>query len=124
MNLEKRIFDISLWCFAGVWLLVLLTSCSAAVPLSTVPTSKPTAMATEYTVTSPHETLTSAPQTCTVQTGVPSGYLNLRTGAGTNYGVVRVVNEGEILTVLKVATWLEVSDRQGNQGYINSKFCK
>jgi uncharacterized protein YgiM (DUF1202 family) len=81
-------------------------------------------MATEYTVTKLQKAAFPTPQTCTVQTGVSSGYLNLRTGAGTQYALVRVLSEGEILTVIKFGTWLEVSDGRGNQGYVNSNYCK
>ena len=128
MNLEKRIFDFCLWFLAVVCLLVLLSSCSAAVPLPTTPTREVTAMAqptaTDTVATVEQEPVTPNSQTCTVQTGVPSGYLNLRTGAGTQYAVIRVLNEGESLTVTKFGAWLEVSDQQGNQGYVNSHYCK
>jgi uncharacterized protein YgiM (DUF1202 family) len=122
MSLEERIFDICLWFFVAICLLVLLTSCSTVIPLPTTPTSAATA--TEITVTKPQTAFPTAPQTCTVQTGVPTGYLNLRKGAGTQYSVIRVVNEGETLTVIKVGTWLEVLDAQGNRGYVNSNYCK
>lgn len=122
MNLERRIFDISIRCFAGIWLLVFLTSCSATVPLPATPTSEATA--TEYTVTKPQRAPSPTSETCTVQTGVPTGKLNLRAGAGTDQAVVRVLSEGEILTVIKVGTWVEVSDSQGNRGYVNSIYCK
>jgi uncharacterized protein YraI len=111
--------------YSGVCLLILLTSCSATVPLprnaatSTVP---PTA--TKVTITKLPKFLSPTPQICTVQTGVPSGYLNLRTGAGTDYAAVRVLSEGETLTVIKFGTWLEVLDTHGNQGYVNSNYCK
>ena len=128
MSLEKRIFDFCLWFMALICLLVFLTSCSAAVPLPTTPTSQVTVTA-QPAATDPEtvllsKALTPTPQTCTVQTGVPSGYLNLRTGAGTQYAVIRVLNEGETLTITKLGAWFEVSDKQGNRGYINSHFCK
>jgi uncharacterized protein YgiM (DUF1202 family) len=122
MSLEERIFNFCIWLLAAICLLILLTSCSAAVSLPTTPTSAATAM--EFTVNKPQKTPTTVPLTCTVQTGVQNGYLNLRMGAGTQYAVIRVVNEGEILTVIQSGTWLEVSDDQGNQGYVNSNFCK
>ena len=40
------------------------------------------------------------PPSCTVTTGVPSGYLNIRTGAGMQYAVIDVLHEGEQLQVL------------------------
>jgi uncharacterized protein YgiM (DUF1202 family) len=122
MSLEERIFNFCIWLLAAICLLILLTSCSAAVSLPTTPTSAATAM--EFTVNKPQNTPSPTPQTCIVQTGVPSGYLNLRTGAGTQYAVIRVVNEGETLTVTQFGTWLKVLDAQGNQGYVNSDFCK
>ena len=122
MSLEKRIFDFYLWFIAAICLLILLTSCSAAVALPTTPTSAATAI--KFTVNKPQTNPSPTPQTCTVQTGVPTGYLNLRTGAGTDYAVIRVVNEGETLTVIHFDTWLEVLDAQGHQGYVNSNYCK
>ncbi len=44
MSLEERVFNICLWFIAAVCLLILLTSCSAAVALPTTPTSEATAM--------------------------------------------------------------------------------
>ena len=124
MNLEKRIFDFYIWLMAATCLLVILTSCSAAVPLPTTPTSEATATATGQKATLYQEIPSPTPKTCTVQTGVPSGYLNLRAGAGTQYAVIRVLDEGEILTVLEHGIWLTVRDSQGNKGYVNARFCR
>lgn len=107
-------------------LMYLLTACSAAFPMDLTqfvitPTAEPTkTQQGNSDVTLP----TATPETCTVQTGVPSGYLNLRTGAGTQYPVVRVLDEGEALTVLAGGAWLAVLDTRGNKGYVNSRYCK
>ena len=124
MNLEKRIFDICLWFIAAVYLLVCLTSCSAAVPLPTTQTSEATAMATDQKATLRPVALSPTPQICTVRTGVPSGNLNLRNGPGTQYAVIRVLKDGEVLKVIKFGTWSEVLDGHGNQGYVNSNYCQ
>jgi uncharacterized protein YgiM (DUF1202 family) len=124
MSLEKRIFDFCVWFIAGIYLLAILTSCRAAVPLPITPTSEVTATATDQKATLRQESPSPTPQICTVQTGFPSGNLNLRSGPGTRYAVVRVLHEGEILTVTELGTWLEVSDNQGNQGYVNPRFCR
>jgi uncharacterized protein YgiM (DUF1202 family) len=124
LTLEKRVFDFCIWFMAGICLLVILTSCSAAVPLPTTPTNEVTATATDQHAALQQVAPSPTPQICTVRTGVSSGYLNLRTGAGTDFAVIRVVNEGEVLKVIKFGTWLEVLDGHGNQGYVNSNYCK
>jgi uncharacterized protein YgiM (DUF1202 family) len=50
--------------------------------------------------------------------------LNLRTGAGVNHSVIKVLSEGETLKVLERAAWLQVIDKRGNQGFINGRYCK
>lgn len=92
-------------------LAVLLSACSAAVDL---PTVTPAVDSTQAIFA----------KFCTVSTGVPEGGLNLRTGAGTEYSVIRVLNEGEVLRVITTGQWLEVIDSQGNQGFINSTYCE
>jgi uncharacterized protein YgiM (DUF1202 family) len=104
-------------------LFYLLPACSAAVPQSQAlsylaPTTPPTVTPT------PTDPATATPEQCTVQTGMPSGYLNLRTGAGTHYPVARVLVEGEVLTVIARGAWLEVEDKEGNSGFVNSRYCK
>ncbi len=61
---------------------------------------------------------------CTVTTGVPSGYLNIRAGAGVEYPVIGQLHEGDVLTILTPGAWLEVETSQHQTGWINSKFCK
>jgi uncharacterized protein YraI len=48
----------------------------------------------------------------------------MRTGAGTNYAVIRVLAEGESLQVIKRADWLQVIDANGARGYVHSKYCQ
>jgi uncharacterized protein YgiM (DUF1202 family) len=50
--------------------------------------------------------------------------LNLRTGAGVEHAVIRVLAEGETLQVIGRGPWLQVIDRQGARGYVNSKYCQ
>ena len=55
---------------------------------------------------------------------MPDGYLNLRTGAGVGYEVIRVLADGETLQVLERVAWLQVIDAKGNQGFINARYCR
>lgn len=110
---------------------ILSAGCSAVVDLPTAtPTTTARIVATDEPAAIVTLTLSPAPQatrtaldTCTVSTGVPAGYLNLRSGAGMEYAVLRVLTEGEILTVNERGSWHEVTDAQGNHGFINSNFC-
>lgn len=70
--------------------------------------------------------VTQYPKFC-VKTGVPAGYLNLREGAGTQYSVKTVLNEGDTIMKLsdKYGNWwfVEVGNGASNKrGWINSKF--
>jgi uncharacterized protein YgiM (DUF1202 family) len=123
---EKRLVKYFVWLMAGIALLIILASCSAAASPVT-----PTAKATQIpprsaTMTSPPAAASSptpAPS-CRVSTGYNTGNLNLRAGAGVGYEVIRVLREGEVLKVIERAAWLEVIDARGNQGFINARYCK
>lgn len=125
-QIEKQLFRLVSW-FTAAWILLLmLSSCNPyeglAAPSVTVETptrSRPTQSPTA----SPTSTKPSA-DLCTVRTGVPRGYLNLRTGAGTRYAVIRILAEGEVLEVLERAAWLQVIDRKGKQGYVYRRYCQ
>ena len=111
------------------WLVCLavvsLASCSPYLDLTIVPTIAPATRTRIPATATPKPTATrQTSPTCTVRTGIAAGALNMRTGAGVRYGVVRVLREGEILKVIERATWLKVIDAKGNQGYINPKYCK
>ncbi len=73
------------------------------------------------TVAQPDPTLRPS---CTVTTGVPSGSLNIRTGAGMQYEAIGLLHEGDVVTILTPGAWLEVETLQHQTGWINSKFCK
>ena len=128
---EDRISSAVVWCLALVALLVMLTSCSAAIDLPATPTgeapatatAQPSATATNQNNNDVNLISTPAPQ-CTVSTGIDAGALNLRTGPGTQYGVIRVLHEGEVLTVTARGAWLKVRDSQGARGYVNSRYCQ
>lgn len=137
MNIEKKIFDTVVWFMALVALLVMLTGCSAAIDLPATATGDLPAQAgataapmstrsTQIATAEPEQIHEATPQleTCTVQTGVPAGYLNLRIGAGTQYAVIHVLTEGEVLQVIERGAWLEVINEQGNQGFINGRYCR
>jgi uncharacterized protein YgiM (DUF1202 family) len=128
MTFEDRVFDKCLWFVAACVLMALLSSCSAAIDLPATATTEaaataaPMATRTAQIVTiSPSST--PAPQ-CTVTTGIDDGALNLRVGPGTQHAVIRVLREGEVLTVTARGAWLEVRDSQGKRGYVNSRYCK
>ncbi len=61
---------------------------------------------------------------CTVTTGVPAGYLNIRIGAGVQYAVIDQLQEGDELIILARGAWLKVETHQHQTGWINSKYCK
>jgi len=125
-QLEKRLFDFCVWFMAGVILLLIMTSCNPyaglqpGTPTGTRIATKRAVIATPSLSPSP----TPAKSMCIVQTGVPRGYLNLRTGAGVTFAVIRILAEGEVLTVIERAAWLQVIDAQDNHGFINSKYCR
>lgn len=105
--------------------LCLLAACNPYAAM--YPTQGVTPTGTPTTTQPPAtETMTTLPSRilCTVETGYPAGALNLRTGPGTQYTIIRVLQEGETLTVIERGAWLEVIDRQNARGYINSRFCK
>lgn len=69
-------------------------------------------------------TATATAQTCAIETGYASGAVNLRTCAGTMCEVIRVLTEGDRLTVNAVGAWLKVTTADGVTGYIKSNYCK
>ncbi|MCZ2121839.1 MAG: SH3 domain-containing protein [Anaerolineales bacterium] len=69
-------------------------------------------------------TATATAQTCEVETGYASGAVNLRTCAGTMCEVIRVLTEGDRLTVNAIGAWLKVTTADGVTGYIKSNYCK
>src|SRR5687768_2391464 len=124
MNIERLILILVMRLFALCELIALLTSCSPYVEL---PTATPTARQTVTPAPQRKPTVIKFPTpfpTCTVRTGIPDGIVNLRTGAGVSHAVIRVVHEGEKLSVVQRAAWLQVIDARGNRGFINSRYCK
>ena len=84
----------------------------------------------EWSITETPEALPAATEipphvtdTCTVQTGVPAGWLNLRSGPGLDYGVLRVLTEGETLVCVNECKapggWIAVTE-----GYVKAEFCR
>lgn len=69
-------------------------------------------------------TNTAAAVTCEVYTGIERGAVNLRSCAGTYCEVIRVLTEGERLTVLTAGNWTHVTTEDGVSGWLNSKYCK
>ncbi len=84
-----------------------------------------TAVSTETATPPATDQPTSTPRpTCTVTTGVPSGYLNIRTGAGMQYAVIGLLQEGDVVKVITPGAWLEVETPQHQTGWVHSKYCK
>jgi uncharacterized protein YgiM (DUF1202 family) len=124
MYIERMILLFFMRILALCELVALLTSCS---PYVEQQPATPTAWATVTSSPQRIPTVTRSPTpfpSCTVRTGVPAGVLNMRTGAGVGYGVIRVLREGEILKVTQRADWLKVIDAKGKQGFINARYCK
>ena len=107
---------------------VILTACNLQTfdPYAAISQAPPSpAGPTQTTQPGTEPSPSQAPQYCTVTTGAGvHGALNLRTCAGTDCAVIRVLAEGEILQVLTPGHWLEVMTEQNEHGYINSKYCK
>lgn len=107
--------------------LLILTSCNPYAGLIT-PTQEPTvtATATAQPPASGRLTPSPTPQTCTVQTNVPQGSLNIRAGVGVGFAVLEVLHEGQILTLTHQPArdgWIEVTAGSVT-GWINSTYCK
>lgn len=54
--------------------------------------------------------------------GTASGNVNLRKGAGTNYGVIKVVKKGDEVTVVQLGKSFSKVKRGSSTGWISSKF--
>ena len=107
--------------FAGLALLVFLTSCSPYAGLQiTTATATPTPSPTTSEVT------TATPEKlCTVSTGYDNGRLNLRTGPGVEHVVITTLGEGQQLTVIQERDgWLYVRPGTTIPGWVNGKFCR
>lgn len=104
---------------------LLLLACTLTAPLAP---ATPTASATPVSATpSPTDARlfqagTSEPATCIVATGPEDGKLNLRSGPATSFRVLRVLREGDTLTLLTPGTWPRVRTADGLTGYVNSNF--
>jgi len=117
---DKKIINAALWFFALCVLVILLTSCNPYVTQE--PTGTPEATTTILSI-EPSVTPSATSETCTVATGYDAGALNIRTGPGTQYGVIRTLAEGETLQVIERAAWLQVIDATGTRGFINARYC-
>jgi uncharacterized protein YraI len=124
---EKRLFKSFVWLMAAIALLIILSSCSAATSHPGTPTAKPTLVAARSAMMTDPTTALPSPtpaQSCRVSTGYNAGFLNLRAGAGTEFAVIRVLHEGEVLQVITRGAWLEVIDGQETRGYVHARYCQ
>lgn len=119
-------------------LLVLLAlvslACSLTAPPSGTTVSGLFALPAQFTPTpepvptpAPAHTLTPTPaprlDSCYVRTGFKNGRVNLRTCAGLACSVVKVLSEGDRLTVITSGDWLQVQTGSLN-GYVNALYCQ
>lgn len=104
----------------------ILAACNPYAGLATpTPTATATGTAAPATQTATN-TPTPALATCTVTTGVQAGNLNIRTGAGVGFAVIKVLQEGQAATITDESprgNWIQVKTGHVT-GWINSKFCK
>jgi uncharacterized protein YgiM (DUF1202 family) len=54
--------------------------------------------------------------------GTASGSVNLRKGAGVNYGVIKVIKKGDEVTVLQLGKSFSKVKRSSSTGWISNKF--
>lgn len=87
-------------------------------------TASPSATATINPVQKVEQGTPTPRPACTVSTNVPLGYLNLRSGPGTDYAVIGLLHEGETLTVIRRGAWLEVETTDHLAGWVNGRYCK
>lgn len=127
---NRRLFNIVIWIFAGLCLLVILTSCSGWDPYAALEAQpSPTAAAPAATRPAAVTTVTPSPiplPVCTVSTGIDAGRLNIRAGASVKYAVLRVLQEGDVLTMTggEAGNWIQVRTRGNVTGWINSIYCR
>ena len=125
MQPEKRFFNFAVWLIAVMVLAVLLTSCDPYQGLHEVPTVTTAAEATSTAIPTKTKTPTSTPVICNVHTGVDSGRLNIRTGAGTSYAVIGLLRERQAVTVINRyprGNWIQIKTA-GMIGWINGQYC-
>ena len=83
---------------------ILAVLCAAVLIFSAVPLMQPSVVAAE--------------------TAVTTGYLNLRSGPGTNYRILLTLTKGASLTVLDDSdgSWVKVQTSGGTQGYCSRSY--
>lgn len=116
-----------LWIITGL-LLVLIACRARPTPTPTFtpvpPTSTPTATATPKPTATPTHTPTITP-TPLPDAIVNNDILNLRTGPGTVYDIIKVMHLGDELDVTarnEASTWLAVITADGTKGWCSAKY--
>jgi len=69
-------------------------------------------------------TVTVSPSYCVVTTGIKEGHVYLRSGPGIRNKIIRVLSEGESLSINLLGEWYQVTTSEGVTGWIYSRFCK
>ena len=123
IRIRTKVYLFNVVFFVACILAFIMSGCSPFDGLQ-VPTATATAEPTATILSTKLEVSPTPQPACTVTTGIPDGYLNLRKGPGTNRAVIRVLREGEILQVIARGAWLKVVTREKLTGFVNSKFCK
>ncbi len=76
--------------------------------------------------TKPNTPNTTTPPTTSAVTGTTTSSLNVRSGAGANFGVLVTLAKGASVTVLdnSNATWVKIKTSNGKVGYCSKEFLK
>jgi len=90
-----------------------------AVVIQSTPSAKPARVVDNPAIPSPPI------MTCRVSTGLPDGWLNLRSEPGENAPIITVLTEGETLTITDAsrADWLKVNSPSGS-GWVYGPYCE
>lgn len=88
------------------------------------PTPKPTATPTPKPTATPTPKPTATPTPSESGTAIATDYVNLRTGPGTSYGVIRTLQKGEELEVLDSSNkdWVKVKTSKNETGWCSTEY--
>lgn len=115
---ERRIVNGALWLVGACVIVAMLTSCSPYAMGTIVPSDTPSPSATARKSAHLQISTPTPRPSCTV-----TGFLNFRTSPSRGAAVIRVLTEGERVTVIERGDWLKVSTRN-KTGFIYGKYCR
>lgn len=122
--MNRKICNAVLWLFAGLVIVIVLTSCSpyqgANLHLETPTPAQPVSSVTAspQIANLQFETPTPRPITCTVTAYT----LNFRSGPGTQHAVKDVLHNGERVQIISGGDWLKVETAQRVTGWAYGKY--